>query len=355
MADQLEAVESRKKPGGFDRALTLGSLMFCGAVMGIYLTRTDAFAAVTVCPPWVWSVPGLAAAIVVRVRRRSKGAFRLIAVVWGIYLIATADTPAALVRSASRSIAGQPLIQSPRETAVRVASLNCASFGHRSARDIVGSGAQIVLLQESPGPEDTAALARKLFGERGGHLWSSDASIVADGVVTPSPFNDRPDSHSVCARVQLTSGPVIEVVSLRLEPAIVRLDFWSAACWTSQTQNRRVRRAQLSRIADRLANLPQSTPLVLGGDFNAPAGDAIFRQLTPRLRDAFSEGGVGWGNTIINEAPFARIDQIWIDDHWQAREVRAQRTLGSDHRMVIADLTLKAAGPHDADAAVNPK
>ena len=69
-------------------------------------------------------------------------------------------------------------------------------------------------------------------------------------------------------------------------------------------------------------------------------GDAVYRLLAPRLRDAFAEAGVGWGNTITNDFPFARIDQIWIDPHWRPRAVQAQRSAHSDHRIVIADLTL---------------
>jgi endonuclease/exonuclease/phosphatase (EEP) superfamily protein YafD len=350
MASQTTPATPPKKLGVIDRALLLASLVLCLAVAAVYAVRADAFAAVTVCPPWVWGAPGLAAILIVRLRRRGGWLVRLTLLAWAAYWLATVDTPSALVRSVSRRMLGRSSVDDPTETAVRVVSLNCGSFGHRSARDVIGVSPQIVLLQESPGKDETEALTRQLFGARGGYIWSSDASIIADGAVTPAPFNDVWDGHAVCARVRLATGRLVEVVSLRLEPAIVRLDFWSADCWRSQTQNRRLRRRQLSQIVDRLANLPRSTPLILGGDFNAPAGDAIFDLLTPRLRDAYREAGVGWGNTIINEAPFARIDQIWIDDHWQGREVRAQRTLASDHRMVIADLTLKSDVPRDENA-----
>jgi endonuclease/exonuclease/phosphatase (EEP) superfamily protein YafD len=89
------------------------------------------------------------------------------------------------------------------------------------------------------------------------------------------------------------------------------------------------------------ADVRGSVPLIVGGDFNAPAGDAVFRLLRPRLRDAFAEAGCGWGNTIINDFPFARIDQIWIGRHWQAIAVQAQPSAHSDHRIVIADLLLE--------------
>jgi endonuclease/exonuclease/phosphatase (EEP) superfamily protein YafD len=348
MASPATPATPPKKVGLIDGAWLLASLVFCLGVAAIYTIRADAFAAVTVCPPWVWCAPGLAAVLIVRLRRGAGWLVRTTLLAWGVYWLATADTPSALVRSLSLRVLGQSSMDDPNQVAVRVVSLNCGSFGHRSARDILGVNPQIVLLQESPGKSEAEALTRQLFGERGGYLWSSDASIIADGEVTPSPLDDVRDGHAVGARVRLSTGGLVDVVSLRLEPAIVRLDFWSADCWRSQTQNRRLRRQQLGRIVARLTNLPRSTPLIVGGDFNAPAGDAIFDLLTPRLRDAYREAGVGWGNTIINEAPFARIDQIWIDDQWQARQVRAQRTLASDHRMVIADLTLDASRNENA-------
>ena len=78
----------------------------------------------------------------------------------------------------------------------------------------------------------------------------------------------------------------------------------------------------------------------MGGDFNAPAGDAIFELLYPNLRDAFGEAGVGWGNTITNDYPFLRIDQVWVSHHFQVQRVISRKTAFSDHRMVICDLQL---------------
>jgi endonuclease/exonuclease/phosphatase (EEP) superfamily protein YafD len=141
--------------------------------------------------------------------------------------------------------------------------------------------------------------------------------------------------------VTLQNGRVVEIVNLRLEPAIVRVDYWSPECWRLQTENRRVRRRQLQEIVARFAATPPAVPLLVGGDFNAPAGDKILRLLEPRLRDSFSEAGVGWGNTITVDFPFARIDQLWIDRHWAPTRVVAVPTKSSDHRMVIADLLLQ--------------
>ena len=52
-------------------------------------------------------------------------------------------------------------------------------------------------------------------------------------------------------------------------------------------------------------------------------------------------GGRGWCNTIVNEIPFARIDQIWVSDDFQVHSLRVVKTMHSDHRMVICDLIVR--------------
>jgi endonuclease/exonuclease/phosphatase (EEP) superfamily protein YafD len=91
-------------------------------------------------------------------------------------------------------------------------------------------------------------------------------------------------------------------------------------------------------LVRQLDSIPKDVPVIVGGDFNIGGRDALFRRLRPRFHDAFREGGIGWGDTLINEFPFIRIDQIWVSDHFRAASVVARRTEHSDHRMVICDL-----------------
>lgn len=127
-------------------------------------------------------------------------------------------------------------------------------------------------------------------------------------------------------------------MSLRLVPPVVQFDLWSPGCWQAYAENRRVRREQLREVAEYLATIPSAVPIILGGDFNAPGGDAIFRLLRPRLHDAFAEGGTGWGNTALNDLPVSRIDQLWVSQLFRAHALHAQRTQNSDHRMVVSYL-----------------
>ncbi len=98
----------------------------------------------------------------------------------------------------------------------------------------------------------------------------------------------------------------------------------------------------MEELAGFLNGAAPDGPLLVGGDFNAPAGDAIYRLLRPRLRDAFAVAGRGWGNTALNDIPVSRIDQVWASDAFRPTAVTARRTAYSDHRMVVADLQLGA-------------
>jgi vancomycin resistance protein VanJ len=132
-------------------------------------------------------------------------------------------------------------------------------------------------------------------------------------------------------------GTSIDVISLRLFPCPVRFDLWSPRCWAVYRENREKRRGEMLTISRYIQTLNSERPLIVGGDFNAPPGDAVFRLLAP-LVDAFRDAGRGWGGTIINEVPALRIDQIWCTVELTALAAFAQRTEHSDHRMVIADL-----------------
>jgi endonuclease/exonuclease/phosphatase (EEP) superfamily protein YafD len=116
-----------------------------------------------------------------------------------------------------------------------------------------------------------------------------------------------------------------------------RIDLWSPNCWEAYRANRELQTTQLNAIAQQLSTVPEERAIVIGGDFNAPQGDAIYRVLRPRLQDSFARAGRGWGNTIINDFPALRIDQIWASDELQPQSVTAHKTENSDHRAVVAD------------------
>ncbi len=321
------------------RAGRVGSAGLWLGLAVVYLVRPDGAAAVTVFPPWIWLVPGVGLVAGDLRRRGSRWGWAVVGA-WGIYLLAMAEEPRSLARGVARTLPGSGGGREPGET-LRVVSLNCAAGDRRAAEEVIAYRPDIVLLQESPGREAVADLGRRLFGAAAGVVQGADTALIVRGRITPAALSATERGYFVQARVVLDSGREVEVVSTRLLPAVFREDLWAPDCWREQAENRRRRREQLGRI---VRGLPGGeVPVILGGDFNAPQGDAVFRLLGPRLRDAFGEAGLGWGNTIINEAPALRIDQVWAGEAFAARAVVARRTVHSDHRMVVCDLTWRDA------------
>jgi endonuclease/exonuclease/phosphatase (EEP) superfamily protein YafD len=196
----------------------------------------------------------------------------------------------------------------------------------------------VVLLQESPSREHLKHLAIEVFGNDGTFLWGGDTSILARGRIQPGTVD--PSSHFVHATVELPSGVELDVISARLHPPVFRLDFWDSGFWIDHRNNRVKHRAQILDVMQIVAAIPQSAHLIVGGDFNAPPLDDALTPLRQRLFDTFTEAGRGWGHTGTNDYPLFRVDQIWASRSLSANTVIAQKTVHSDHRMVIADLVV---------------
>lgn len=102
--------------------------------------------------------------------------------------------------------------------------------------------------------------------------------------------------------------------------------------------------------ADRLAGYlaAEPGPALVTGDLNAPMQSLVCRRLLEAgLRDAFAEGGYGYGYTYgaytrVGQ-PYVRIDHILASHEWRLGGCWVGNRAGSDHCPVIADLTLPPA------------
>jgi endonuclease/exonuclease/phosphatase (EEP) superfamily protein YafD len=199
----------------------------------------------------------------------------------------------------------------------------------------------VVLFQESPSRDKLRKVGDSLFGDEASVLWGPDTSIVArrqlEPVAVPAEFRE----NFVHALLE-ADGATVNVISLRLFPCPVRLDLWRPRCWQVYRKDRQARRRQLETIARYVATIPDDEPIIFGGDFNAPAGDAVFRLLESRLADSFLAAGRGWGNTFMSGLPVLRIDQIWISRHVRPIAAYARGTQHWDHRMAVAELSLRS-------------
>jgi endonuclease/exonuclease/phosphatase (EEP) superfamily protein YafD len=314
------------------------SLLLCAMVSLCYLIRPDACAAVTIFPAWAWAAPGgFLAAIGWGYRTRRAGI--LVALVWLIFLFGISDEPRGLLRFTQSLASGA----GGRRVTERAGDIRVISFNARGDKAAANEVAQyhpdIVLLQESPSQKHVKQLARKLFGDDATFIWSHDTSIIVHGALQP--VEAATPQHLVAGRARLASGFEATIISTRLHSPAFKAKLWTPECWREQRAIRVKHREQMERTRVLLSALPPDQPVIMGGDFNSPAGDAIFRLIPSRLHDTFREAGIGWGDTAFNHVPVLRVDQVWISDQLKADAVVARETVNSDHRMVVCDLRVQ--------------
>lgn len=325
--------------------VALSSLLWIGAAYA-YAARPTAAAAMTYFPPWVWALAGVAL-LMTGWRLQPRFVPKALLLLWAAFLIVFVEEYWSLMNlrqpdpafAAARS----------RGEAIRVVTLNCGLGNEGAAAEVEPLNPDILLLQEAPSREFLERLAERLYGQEAGIHTGPDGAILARGRVTPRPVLDEVRTRCVQAAVTLANGSRVEVVSLHLSTPEVRLDLWSPDCWCEQAKIHRRQIREMNAVLAGVENTRETLPLILGGDFNAPAGDRFYRQIPLWYHDAFRENGRGWGNTILNEFPVHRIDQVWVSDRFQTDTVVARKTRNSDHRMVVCDFYLP--GPESKDAS----
>ncbi len=284
----------------------------------------------TIFPVAVWLVTGLGLLLFSGSLRKWRNA---LLIAWLTSAILLGDAPQSIIRGL---VPDGRLSSTEIKKRVRVVSLNCLSRPE-ALGECMSQKPDVVLLQESPSRKSLQQIVTDFPGYS--FVWSPDASMLVRGSLEPFVTPRQLAGEYVCVKVQLTNGVTFNAASLRLIPSPLRFDVWNRRAWLEFAQNRWKRRRQLTHILTAIdAQVERSEPVLIGGDFNAPARDAIFDLLKPELRDAFPEAGRGWGKTIVNSYPVQRIDQIWISSEFRAISVTAHKTLHSDHRMVICDL-----------------
>jgi vancomycin resistance protein VanJ len=307
------------------------SLLLWAALSLCGVTRPDALAALNMIPAWFWPLPGIAlAALACRAGIR-RGAGMLV-LLWIVFLFCFADEPRGLVTFRSWPASGWSA--AVREgTGLRVVTLNCAGGSVEAAEEAVKLKPDILLLQESPGSSDVEQLARKMYGRNAGWVCGPDTAILARGKVRPELLPTYVRGFVVAARVRLTTGHEVEVICLRLDPLVL-----GEGLWRGSLKTREAHRAQMRAVCRLLRTIPRRVPVIVGGDFNAPARDGALACLRPRFGDAFESAGVGWGDTVLNDFPVHRFDQVWVSRQLRPLAVVALKTRHSDHRMVVCDM-----------------
>ena len=109
--------------------------------------------------------------------------------------------------------------------------------------------------------------------------------------------------------------------------------FWS------HYRNAREKRKEKARILKK-AVLESTLPLIVMGDMNDFSASAPMDSLKDAgLKNAWWEGGFGYGATYHEGWLRLRIDHIYYNDKLRLEDVKVVKTDLSDHNIVIADFS----------------
>lgn len=295
------------------RCLSLTWLLFLSAA---YFWPTDALYAITIWPPFVWA--GLAFVLsLAGFRRHRTRAQWLLLFAWFSFWTGFGEEKLWIPSRAFEFYDSE---------SHKFVTLNCAGGSVEAAQEALDRNPAILLLQESPSRKELEKLADSGYSLISG----PDASIMVDGKGRLDAIElPRGTSNFVAGVARLYNQEPILVVSLRLQPPIFRLDYWSPDCWQAYTENRERRRAEFAEIMRFIKPHAEKVKwVVIGGDFNTPPDSGTFAPLSGWLTDASRDSGY----TATNEFPMARIDQIWTNIYCFSS--RAYQTKNSDHRLV---------------------
>lgn len=309
-------MDRRKIMAVITRIAAYTSIAVCALLIWTYALRPDWAVALTIFPAWAWLV--FSAFSFARIRNY-LGQIGLGC--WVLFVILHVEEPTSFLRSC---------LPVKTDRSIRVATVNCTG-SFQAITDALAESPDVVLIQESPSPSEWGSF----MGNHPSYELSSgiDASILVKGSIQ----THQQARFYTIGRVTIR-GITFGVGSLRLATSDPRIDLWNPACWRSQTA---MRKKQLGQISEIQNNLPDSLPLILGGDYNVPQGDKVFRILQDRLSDSFNGSARGWCNTIIADLPLLRIDQIWTTRELKSVNAYTKESAHTDHRIYVADFRLQ--------------
>lgn len=298
----------------------LFNLAFFAFCLTAYLTRHDWLFALFVWPAFVPAFIGAVWGLLLVKWRK------ILLVVWGAFAICFVEEAVSVPR----------MLAPPGRHSLRVVTLNCGMGRTEAVRELKDLKPDVLLLQESPSSGDLKKLAQEFFGSEGSFVSGPDATIIARGRLEQIGF-DRRVHNFVSAKLTTPDGKTHNLVSLRMNPPVLRLDLFNPAAWNEFTQSRIARREESEEIASRLKD-SDFAPDIIAGDFNSPPDARAFGSLTYGMTDSFKANGRGYGATAVNPLPcLVRIDQIYFGPNLRCANSWTFAVRESDHRAMVAD------------------
>ena len=316
--------------------LILGTFLLLGLTIFTYHRQPDHFAAFTLMPVWVWSGLGFGAALAARYLCASRVAW-IPAIVWIVVIFSAADEASTLAnfwKEPPRP--GTPEPHQDRQV-IRVISAN---LDLQPAPELARWKPDVVLLQDVL-PHQVPRIAKELFGDAASFHTHETNGIITRWQIIDQAAKPGQRTHQITIRIP-EDNHIFKVVNVHLLSAATDLSLWRREVWTEHRINRAIRLNELERALDAPESAtPAPKATILGGDFNAPPGDAIYRRIETQFRDAYPAVGRRPGNTYHRRFPILRIDRIHTTPHFIPVRATTDIAARSDHRFIIADFVFR--------------
>lgn len=311
----------------------VASCLLLALTLFTYTLQPDHFAAFTLMPIWVWCIIGLCAAIVGRVLAFSGLAW-VPAILWIAIGLTASDESRALIHFWKQAPQPGPAHPHDGRDVIRVITAN---IDLQHAAELKRWQPDVVLLQDAR-PHHVHRIAREIFGENASFRTHETNGIITRWDIIAEHTTPGQRSHQTTIHIP-EKKQTFKVVNVHLLSAATDLSLWRRGVWTEHRVNRAVRLDELERA---VAGLKSTTrfpdgPAILGGDFNAPPGDTVYRTIETHFKDAHPAAGRRPGNTYHRRFPVLRIDRIHATSHFTPVRATTDVAPNSDHRFVIVD------------------
>ncbi len=321
------------------------SLTF-GAVLAIYFAgdRTWWGTAILFGPRWIWAIPlGIALLVTPRMGRIPKG-LSILGLACFVFLILGFNLPVGrLIGSGNVSL--------------RIMTLNVGidrARWNELGKLIRDQRIDILVLQECRNPPDDLVPPNWHSVHAGELFILSRYPIAQTGIVTRALSHRYPRPIALIGSIDSPFGTFPLATLHMLSPSQGLQQLLSAITLIDVSRKGTLEQEIIWR---RMENLHASgglqnysEDLIIAGDFNTPVESTIYRQAWGRYGNAFSQAGIGIGQTVSfqrrNFSFSCRVDHVLLGSNWRAGAAWVGPDVGSDHRPVIAELRRTGAVQH---------
>ncbi len=171
------------------------------------------------------------------------------------------------------------------------------------------------------------------------------------GILSRYPVLDssRAEMASDCRCQEVTldlDGHGVTILNVHPDPPITKRIQWERIVLPASVSTEFQNQMLLGVLARARA---ATGPVLILGDLNMTDHESVYSTIGSRYHDAYREAGWGLGFTFptarrthVPFSPVIRIDYVFHDDAWIANAARVVDVPGSDHRGVLAEVTLRS-------------